>query len=232
MAALTWDETGERLFEAGVDHGVFYPYSSTGYGTGIAWNGLTSVSFSSDGGEPNDIYADNIQYASIMSNEKVNLSIEAYMSPEEFDECDGTKTPVAGVHVGQQARKAFGFVCRTKIGNDVDDLEHGYKIHLVYGCKAAPAERSYETINDSPDAMTLSWDCTTTPVAFEGDDYEGYRPTAHIVIDSTKFTETAAKAKLKAFEETLFGTDTAGSVTGKDPSLPLPADVVTALTVS
>lgn len=225
MAVITWDETGDRLFEAGIDHGVLYPMTNNGYGNGVAWNGLTSVSISSDGGEPNDLYADNIQYASIMSNEKINFSIEAYTSPVEFDACDGSVSPVAGMTIGQQSRKQFGFVCRTKIGNDVDDLDHGYKIHIFYGCKASPAERSYETINDSPDAMTLSWDCITTPVAVEGME-DVYRPTAHIVIDSTKFTTgtSGTISKLRTLEGKLFGTDST------EPTLPSPAQIITDLT--
>ena len=217
MAILKWDETGDRLYELGVDHGVVYPWDDDAddYGDGEAWNGLTSVSISSDGGEPNDLYADNIQYATIMSNEKITASVEAYQAPAAFDAADGAVSPVVGLKLRQQKRKMFGFVFRSRIGNDTDDVDHGYKIHILYGCHASPTERSYETINDSPDAGTLSWDLSTLPV-----DVAGYKPCAYLEIDSTKANAT----KLEALESTLFGSANASA------TLPGPADIITALT--
>lgn len=223
MSALTWDGTGERFYETGVDRGVLFPVSNGAYGAGVAWNGLTAVNESPDGGEPTDLYADNIKYLSLMSNENFKFTIEAYTYPDEFAICDGSKpleatsgqttTPVAGVYATSQTRKTFGFSYRTKIGNDVDFDDKGYKIHLCYGCLAAPSEKSHATINDSPDAATFSWSVTTTPVEIG----TGFKPTAHIVIDSTKVDAT----KLSNFEKTLYG-DT------NDPTLPLPAAVVAA----
>ncbi len=224
MAALVWDKESERLYETGVDHGVLYVKDSNGnYGTGVVWNGLTAVNESPEGGEPNPLWADNIKYLNLMSAEEFGGSIEAYTYPDEFMECDGTKQLVAGVYVGQQSRKEFGLCYRTKIGNDTDGEDHGYKIHLVYGCLASPTDKGYETINDSPNAITFSWDFTTTPVACEG-----MKPVSHLVIDSTKFTEQAAKAKFDAFLETLYGNDETGQ-DAKTASLPLPDDVKDAL---
>ena len=220
-SALIWDDDGNRFFETGVDKGVLYPFTSGAYENGVAWNGLTSFSDSPEGGEPNDLYADNIKYLSIMSTENFNFSIEAYTYPEEFGECDGSKQAVAGAFVGQQPRKKFGFVCRTKIGNDVDGVDKGYKLHICYGCLASPSEKSYETINDSPEAITFSWDITTTPVKFNPTgSYATLKPTAHIVIDSTKADAT----KLAALEDTLFGKDNTN-----DATLPTPDAVLAAL---
>lgn len=212
MAKLVWDKTGERLYETGVDHGVLYKYDSTKqtFGNGVAWNGLTAVNESPSGAEPNALYADNIKYLNLMSAEEYGFSIEAYTYPEEFEECDGSKEIATGVYVGQQTRKMFGFCYRTLIGNDADGTEHGYKLHLVYNCLASPSERGHATVNDSPDATTLSWDVSTTPV-----DVAGCKPTACLTIDSTKVDAT----KLATLESTLYGGESA------EPILPLPAAV-------
>lgn len=215
MAKLVWDNTGERLFETGVDHGVLYVMGSNGYGAGVVWNGLTAVNESPEGGEPTALWADNIKYLNLMSAEEFAGSIEAYTYPDEFMECDGSAELATGVVVGQQTRKQFGLSYRTKIGNDVNGTDHGYKLHLVYGCLASPTEKGYETINDSPDAITFSWDFKTTPV-----NVTGMKPTAHIVIDSTKVDA----AKLTAFETTLYGGE------NTEASLPLPDAVKTAFT--
>lgn len=220
MAKLVWDADSERLYETGVDHGVLFVKENGAYTTGVVWNGLTAVNESPEGGEPNPLWADNIKYLNLMSNEEFNGSIEAYTYPDEFMACDGTAELTEGVYVGQQSRKEFGLSYRTKIGNDVDGAEHGYKIHLVYGCLASPTEKGYETINDSPDAITFSWDFTTTPVAVvDGSGNEIAKPTAHLVIDSTKVDAT----KLTAFETTLYGGDST------EPTLPLPFAVKEAL---
>lgn len=211
MSAIIWDAIGEKRYENGVSHGVLYPLDSTGaYENGVAWNGLTSVSNSPDGAEPNDIYADNIKYGSLRSAENYKGTIEAYMYPDEFAECDGSAEPVPGVSIGQQNRKSFGFSYRTEIGNDANP-EAGYKIHLIYGATASPSEKSYETVNDSPDAMTFSWDFDTIPVAVAG-----YKPTAHMEIDSTKVDS----AKLRTFEDMLYGNEQ------QEPTLPMPSAVI------
>lgn len=196
--AITWDATGERLFETGVDHGVLYvlnPTTNT-YGNGVAWNGLTGVTESPDGAEPTDLWADNIKYATLRSAETFGLTIEAYTYPDEFGECDGSASPATGVHIGQQSRKPFGFSYRTKVGSDTDTEANNYKIHVIYNCTASPSERSYETINDSPDAITFSWEVTTTPV-----NVTGYKPTSEITIDAWKLDS----AKLTALNTALYG---------------------------
>lgn len=216
MAALIWDETGQHFFETGTDHGVLFPMNNDGtYGNGVVWNGLTGVSENPTGGEPNNLYADNIKYLALYSVEEFEATIEAYTYPDEFAECDGSAALATGVYIGQQDRKSFGFSYRTRIGNDIQGSDLGYKIHLVYGAKASPTEKSYETINDNPDAITFSWDITTTPVAVTG-----YKPTAHLVIDSTKVDA----AKLAAFETTLYGGE------NTQATLPLPNAVKTAFT--
>lgn len=203
MAKLEWDKTGTHYFENGVDHGVLYPQTdgeaSGGvvYGNGVAWNGLTSVTQSPEGAEPSAVYADNIKYLSLLSVEEFNATIEAYTYPDEFAACDGSASLGAGVTIDQQARKTFCLSYRTKIGNDVNS-DLGYKIHIIYGCLAAPSERAYETVNDSPEAMTLSWELSTTPVVVTG-----FKPTSHLVIDSTKVKPAA----LKAIEDALYGTE-------------------------
>lgn len=217
--AIKWDATGARLYETGVDRGVLYVQGTNGYGEGVAWNGLTSVSESPDGAEPTDLWADNIKYASMRSAETFGGTIEAYTYPEEFNECDGNLTIATGVYAGQQGRKSFGLCYRTKLGNDVAGSDFGYKLHLVYGCTASPSEKSYETINDSPDAITFSWEFETTPVNMTGG-----KPTSVIVIDSTKVDAT----KLATLEGILYGSSAAGSTTAA--RLPLPDEVKSTLT--
>lgn len=215
MSRLTWDNTGERLFETGVKNGVLYPIQTGGkYTKGVAWNGLISVTESPSGAEATALYADDIKYVNLLSNEEFGATIEAYTYPDEFAECDGSGTLAEGVLLGQQKRKVFGLCYRTTIGNDVDGNDHGYKLHLVYGCLAAPSEKAYSTINDNPDAITFSWEVTTTPV-----NVTGFKPTSQITIDSTK----VAKEKLTAIEALLYGSEE------KEPSLPLPDELAAVL---
>ena len=214
MARLQWDKTGERVYESGVDHGVLYVMDGTGaYGTGVVWNGLTAVTESPSGAEPNPQYADNIKYLNLISAEEFGATIEAFTYPKEFEQCDGTASLAPGITIGQQTRKTFGFSYRTKVGNDVEGQDAGYKLHLVYGALAAPSERAYSTINDSPEAITFSWEVTTTAVAVEG-----HKPTAILTIDST----LVDPADLTALEDLLYG-PTTGEGT---PKLPLPAEVM------
>lgn len=213
MAKLTWDDDGKRFYETGVSHGVLYVIDpATGsYQTGVAWNGLTAVTESPTGAEVSNIYADNIKYLSLMSAEEFEATIEAYTYPQEFELCDGSAELSAGVVIGQQKRLKFAFCYQTKVGNDVDpDL--GFKLHIVYGALASPSERAYETVNDSPEAMTFSWEITTTPVKVTG-----HKPTALVTIDSTK----ADAAKLTTLMDQLYGTDT------EEPTLALPDDIAT-----
>ena len=215
MSKLVWDETGKRFYETGVKQGVLYPQAAGGtYPKGVAWNGLTSVSESPEGAEPEPLYADDIKYLNLMSVEEFKATIEAYTYPDEFAECDGSASIADGVTVGQQKRKPFGLCYRTTLGNDVDGNSHGYKLHLVYGALAAPSEKNFETINDSPEAATFSWELSTTPVAISKD---GFQPTASITIDSTKADST----KLKALEDILYGS------AENEPRLPLPDEVAT-----
>ena len=213
MAKIVWDAIGDHIFETGVRNGVLYLKGAEGtYNTGVAWNGLTSVSESPEGAEVTDLYADDIKYLSLMSAENFKATIEAYTYPVEFEECDGSATIATGVVIGQQPRKPFGLCYRTAIGNDTDGNEHGYKLHIVYGCLASPSEKQYSTINDSPDAVTFSWEVSTTPV-----NVTGKKPAATLVIDSTK----ADKEKLTALEAILYGSEQ------KEPRLPLPDEIVT-----
>ena len=207
MSALVWDATGERLFETGVDHGVLYVSNGTGYDTGVVWNGLTGVTNSPDGAEPTDLWADNIKYATLRSAETFGATIEAYTYPDEFAECDGSATVATGVYIGQQTRKAFGFCYRTKVGSDTDTDATKYKIHVIYNATASPSERAYETVNDSPDAITFSWEITTTPV-----NVTGYKPTSEIVINAWELDS----AKKTALENTLYGSAN-GDATLPDP---------------
>ena len=212
MAKLVWNEAGKRLYETGVDRGVLYVSDGNGrYQKGVVWNGLVSVNESPSGAEATPLYAGNIKYVELMSNEEFGASIEAYTYPEEFEQCDGSAELADGITIGQQPRKSFGLCYRTKIGNDTAGDEHGYKIHLIYGAKAAPTEKSYTTINDSPEAITFSWEITTTPI-----EVAGHKPTATLTIDSTKVTPTA----LTAIETKLYG-DTTGEAT-----LPTPAEIL------
>lgn len=210
---LTWDKTGERLYETGVNKGVLYePNVAGNYDSGVAWNGLTTVTESPSGAEATALYADNIKYLNLISAEEFGATIEAYTYPEQFGKYDGTASPSAGVYVGQQNRKAFGLSYQTRVGNDVQGADFGYKIHLIYNATAAPSEKAYATINDSPEAITFSWELTTTPV----DAGDSLKPTAQLVIDSTKVDSDA----LASLEEILYGT------VGTDPRLPLPAEVL------
>ena len=217
MVALQWDQVGERVYEAGVDHGVLYQVGPGGnYGDGVAWNGLVTVTESPSGAESSAQYADNIKYLNLVSAEEFGGTIEAFTYPEEFAQNDGSASPEAGVTLGQQGRRVFGMVYRTRVGNDVDGTDHGYKLHLVYGAQASPSEKAYGTINDSPEAITFSWEFSTTPVPVGEIDGVEYKPTSSITVDSTKVDATA----LAALEEQLFGT---GST---DPVLPDPATVI------
>ena len=214
---LVWDAVGERLFETGVKQCVLYPIDkiSGTYNKGVAWNGVTSVSESPSGAEATDLYADDAKYLSLLSAETFGCTVEAYTYPEEFEACDGTAQLTPGVTIGQQARSVFGLCYRTTVGNDVDGNDHGYKLHIIYGCKATPSEKSYSSINDSPEAITFSWTVNTTPVSVEG-----FKPTASLVIDSTKVD----KSKLSKLEDVLYGSELA------DPRLPLPNEIVGILT--
>lgn len=213
MSKLVWDKTGERFYETGVNQGVLYPQAAGGtYTLGVAWNGLTAVTESPSGAEATPIYADNTKYLNLISAEDFGATIEAYTYPEEFAQCDGSAALAVGVMIGQQSRKAFGLSYKTTLGNDVDNNDHGYKLHLIYGCMAAPSEKGYATINDSPEAITFSWEVTTTPVSVDG-----FKPTACITIDSTK----ADKTKLAALEKILYGD------ADVEARLPLPDEIAT-----
>lgn len=212
MPKLTWDQSGQKLYETGVDHGVLYLQTDGAYTTGVPWNGLTTVTESPSGAEPSPIYADNIKYVNLMSAEEFGATVEAYTYPEEFAECDGSKELSKGVYIGQQARKTFGLCYRTKIGNDIDGEDHGYKLHIIYGALAAPSEKAYSTINDSPEAITFSWEISTTPV-----NVKGGKPTASLTIDSTK----ADAEKLASLEAILYGSES------ESARLPLPDEIAT-----
>ncbi len=215
MSKLTWDEQGTREYHTGVSKGVLYPQTTGGvYGTGVAWNGLSAVNETGSGGEPSPIYADNIKYLNLMSAEEFGATIEAYMYPEEFAECDGSKALCEGITVGQQPRKGFGFSYQTLLGNDTDGDEHGYLIHLIYGCMASPSEKGYQTVNDSPEAITFSWEVTTTPI---NTGVSGMKPTSVLTIDSTKVDA----AKLAQLEKILYGDET------NQAKLPMPSEVLT-----
>lgn len=208
---LTWDDAGKRLYEAGVKQGVLYPQDDNGaYPKGVAWNGLTAVTESPEGAEPTPLYADDIKYLNLLSTEEFKAIVEAYTYPDEFAECDGSGSLVEGVTIGQQDRKTFGLSYRTSLGNDVKGNEYGYKLHIVYGCLAAPSEKAYATVNDSPEAITFSWEVSTTPV-----NVTGFKPTASLVLDSVKL----GAAKMKAIEDVLYGSSAA------EARLPLPDEI-------
>lgn len=211
MSEIKWDKIGERYYETGVDHGVLYlPDANGDYVDGVPWNGLVTVTESPSGAEASPQYADNIKYLNLVSAEDFSGTIEAFYSPKEFDQCDGTATPFAGVSVGQQSRRPFGLSYRNLIGNDLQGTDFGEKIHLVYGALAKPSEKARGTVNDSPEAVTFSWEFTTTPI-----DVPGLKPSAHIWFDSTEVDE----AGFAALKEALYGT------AGQDPRLPSPAEV-------
>lgn len=217
---LVWDKTGEHYYETGVKNGVLYPMSASGtYPKGVAWNGLTAITESPSGAEATALYADDIKYLNLMSNEEFGATVEAYTYPDEFAECDGSASLTEGVYIGQQARKTFGLCYRTTLGNDSKGNDYGYKLHIIYGAMASPSEKAYSTINDSPDAITFSWELSTTPVAVAN-----FKPTASLTIDSTK----ADSAKLAKLEEILYGKDGTGednSVGAVDPRLPFPDEI-------
>ena len=215
MSKLVWDNAGDRLYETGVKMGVLYPLTEGKYPKGVAWNGLTAVTESPEGAEPTPLYADDIKYLNILSTEEFKATVEAYTYPDEFAECDGSATLTTGVTIGQQKRKAFGLCYRTVLGNDTDGDAHGYKIHIIYGALAAPSEKAYATKNDSPEAITFSWELSTTPV-----NVDGFEPTASLVIDST----TVTSEHLSKLEEVLYGS------ADKDARLPLPDEIKTILT--
>ena len=210
MAKLVWDATGERFYETGVKQGVLYVMEGGIYPRGVVWNGLTAVTESPSGAESTGLYADDIKYLNLVSAEEFGATVEAYTYPEEFEACDGSASIAAGVSIGQQARKTFGLCYRTSLGNDVDGAEHGYKLHLIYGALASPSEKAYATINDSPEAITFSWELTTTPV-----NVTGHKPTACLIIDSSK----ADKTKLAALEAILYGSESA------EARMPLPDEI-------
>ena len=212
MAKLVWDQTGERLYETGVKNCVLYIPTDGVYSKGVAWNGITAVNESPSGAEPNPLYADDIKYLNLMSTEEFGASIEAYTYHDEFAQCDGSASIAKGVSIGQQTRKTFGLCYRTTLGNDTEGNDYGYKLHFIYGALAAPSEKAYATINDSPEAITFSWEISTTPV-----EVTGYKPTASLTIDSTAANPT----KLAALEDILYGTES------EEARLPLPNEIAT-----
>ena len=217
MARLVWDKTGERVYESGVDHGVLYlPDNIGAYTNGVVWNGLTTVTESPSGAEPNPQYADNIKYLNLVSAEEFGATIEAFTYPKEFAQCDGSAELAPGVTIGQQARTTFGLSYRTKIGNDLEGQDAGYKLHLIYGAQAAPSERAYATINDSPEAITFSWEITTNPI-----NVAGHKSTASLTIDSTE----VAAAKMATIEDLLYGTTVGAEI----PKLPTPDEIIAIL---
>ena len=220
MAKLVWDKTGDRLYETGVKNGVLYIPTAGVYSKGVAWNGLTAVTESPSGAEATALYADDTKYLSLMSTEEFGATIEAYTYPDEFAACDGSAELADGVMIGQQKRSTFGLCYKTTIGNDTDGNDHGYKLHIIYGAMAAPSEKAYASINDSPEAITFSWEITTTPV-----NVTGAKPTASLVIDSTK----ADPSKLAALEDILYGKD---GEPGNEPRLPLPDEIKSLMTAA
>lgn len=211
---LTWDEQGDRLYETGISEVALFPMNDDGtYADGVAWNGVTAVNEQPEGGEPSDLYADNQKYLSLLSAEELKATIEAYMSPEEFDECDGTLSPadVAGMNVSQQNRKGFALVYKTIIGNDIKGNNYGYKLNFLYNCKASVSEKQHTTINESPEASTLSWSITTTKIPVPKLGTTEFKPTSLIKVDSTQFTESTAQANFKALEDYVYGSTTAAA---------------------
>lgn len=215
---LKWDQTGERYYETGVKNAVLYVMNGSTYGTGVAWNGITSISESPSGADENALYADDMKYLSLRAKEDFGATVEAYTYPDEWAECDGSASPIAGMTLGQQSRKTFGLCYRTTIGNDTENDNYGYKLHIIYNATAAPSDRQYQTINDSPEAISFSWELNTIAIDPE---IEGMKPTAFITIDSTKVND---EAKMKALEDVLYGVDGTS-----DPRLPLPKEIFTIL---
>ena len=229
MSKLLWDQTGERVYETGVDKCVLFTEKETvksslkAFKKGTAWNGITGITESPSGADANELYADNMLYATMRAAEKYGSSVEAYMYPDEFAECDGSAEPVPGVRISQQIRKPFGLAYRTDIGDDTDssvDADNKYKLHLVWNATASPSEKAYNTINESPEATNFSWELSTTPVAVPG-----YKPTAHMTIDVTKLTQQGLE-RLALLEDILYGTDGEGNEEGTEPYLPTPAAVI------
>lgn len=223
MAKIVWDQTADRIYETGADHGVFYGMSNGAYEVGVPWNGLTSVEENPSGGEPTAIWADNIKYLNLMSVEDFGFTINSYTYPDEFEEYDGSAELAAGVTIGQQKRKPFGFSYRTLVGDADNGTDKGYKLHLVYNCLAKPSSRTRSTVNDSPEASEFSWECSTTPVSVANVGNKTFSPTAHLIIDSTK----VEAAKLAALETRLYGADSGSDA--KAGKLPTPDEVITIL---
>lgn len=222
MSKIVWDADAQRYYETGTSKGVHYMRDDDGtYKNGVAWNGLTGVTESPSGAEPTDLWADNMKYLTMRSAEDLGATVTAYTYPDQFAECDGSAKVADGMMIGQQTRKSFGLCYQTVKGNDVNNNDFGYKIHCLYGCTASPSERGYQTINDSPEAIEFSWELTTTPVAVEG-----YKPTSIVTIDSTEFKTDEQKARLKALEDILYGTEE------NEPRLPLPDEIKTILTAA
>lgn len=222
MSKLVWDADSQRLYETGTSKGVHYMRDEDGsYKSGVAWNGLTGVTESPSGAEPTDLWADNMKYLTMRSAEDLGATVTAYTYPDQFAECDGSAKVADGMTIGQQTRKSFGLCYQTVVGNDIGGNDYGYKIHCLYGCTASPSERNYQTINDSPEAIEFSWELTTTPVAVEG-----YKPTSIVTIDSTQFKTEEQKARLKALEDILYGTES------EEPRMPLPDEIKTILTAA
>ena len=217
MFNLQWDQIGERVYETGVRMGVLYPQTGGMYPKGVAWNGLTAITESPSGAEAEPLYADDTKYLNLMSNEEFGATIEAYTYPDEFGQCDGSAEIGAGVSIGQQKRNQFGLCYRTTIGNDTDGADYGYKIHIIYGAMASPSEKGYATINDNPEAITFSWELTTTPVAVPG-----FKPTASLTVDSTK----VEKEKLTILEDILYGKSAAEPAEAIEARLPLPSEII------
>lgn len=228
MARIKWDQVGERFYQTGCDHGVLYPQKDGTYPVGFPWNGLTNITLSPSGAEDNALYADNMKYLNLKSAEEVGATITCYYFPDEWAECNGESELAKGVYAGQQRRNTFGLSYRTKIGNDTDGEDHGYTIHLLYGCSSSPSEESSSTVNDSPEATEFSYEITTTPVPISGKGPDGkpYKPAAHIYVDSTK----VSPEKMAALEAILYGTDATGAAegeesTGTEGRLPLPDEL-------
>ena len=215
MSKLVWDKEGEHRYETGVKNCALYVHDGQNYGTGVPWNGITGITESPSGAEANPLYADDTKYLNLYSVEEIGATVEAYTYPDEFAECDGSASIATGVNIGQQARKTFGLAYKTVVGNDTEANDYGTKIHILYGCKASPSEKAYATINDSPVAITFSWELTTTPV-----EVTGYKKTASVTIDTTKFSTPELKKKLQTLEDKLFGSET------EEPTLLMPDEII------